>query len=125
MIHGSSHPRTARSACGQPTVGRLGGSSAVFFSVLRGWLGFRCGRGLPLVGGGRPVLLPAEAEGTTDQLPMPSDGSVAAHLIVRPAQDMLDLLVALFDPHPQTIQPDNLFQRGWRPGVVRVASHLL
>lgn len=42
-------------------------------------------------------------------------------LIFGPAQVMLHFLVALFNPHPQAVQPDNLFQGG-RSRVLRRAA---
>jgi hypothetical protein len=34
-----------------------------------------------------------------------TDRQVAPDLVFAPAEDMLDLLVALLDPHPQPVQP--------------------
>jgi hypothetical protein len=59
-------------------------------------------------------MIPAEGEGATDQLPMAPDGLVAAHLVLRPAERMFDVFVALLDPGAQPVGPDHLFQTGWR-----------
>ena len=59
-------------------------------------------------------MIPAKGEGAAHELPMPSDGFVASHLILRPPQGMLDVFVALLDPHAQARQPDHLFQAGWK-----------
>ena len=45
-------------------------------------------------------MIPAKGERTPDQLPMPANGLVASHLVLRPAQGMFDVFVALFHPHP-------------------------
>jgi hypothetical protein len=45
-------------------------------------------------------MIPAEREGATHRLPMPSDGLVAVSGEKRPAQGVFDVFVALFDPHP-------------------------
>ncbi len=43
-------------------------------------------------------VIPAKGEGAAHQLPVASDGLITAHLILRPAQDMFDVFVALLDP---------------------------
>src|SRR5712692_10904872 len=45
-------------------------------------------------------MIPADGESATHQLPMPPHRPVAPDLILRPAQGVLDLFIALFDPHP-------------------------
>src|SRR5438093_13315387 len=59
-------------------------------------------------------MIPAKGEGAADELPMPSDGLVAAHLVLGPPQSMFDLFVALLVPHAQSVESDHLFQTGWR-----------
>jgi len=61
-------------------------------------------------------MIPAKGEGAADELPMPSDGLIAAHLVLGPPQSMFDLFVALLDPHAQSVESDPLFQTGWREG---------
>src|SRR6266704_1081334 len=124
MIQGSNHARTARRAMGQDTCGRLPFPALIFSPRSRClcrnvWLWKDFG----LKGPGcfacwdasaRADMIPAKGESTTDQLPMSSDGLVTSHLILRPAQRMFDVFVALLDPDAQTIQSDHLFQIGWR-----------
>ena len=96
MIQGSNHPRTARSALGQDICGRSPFSSLIFFprsclidrnarlrrtSQLR-WLSSL----LRHTCSGMTGMIPAEREGAADQLPVPSDGLIASHLILRPAK---------------------------------------
>src|SRR5258706_3312572 len=131
MIQGSSHPRTARSATGQDTCGRIPWLSLIFFPRCRCssrnvsvwkpfWISWlqqlvrRAGRGVAR-------MIPAEGEGAAHELPMPPDGLVAAHLVLRPAERMFDVFVALLDPGAQPVEPDHLFQTGWREW--RFASH--
>jgi hypothetical protein len=45
-------------------------------------------------------MIPTKGEGAADELPMPSDGLIAAYLILRPAERLFDVFVALFHPHP-------------------------
>src|SRR5712692_3586484 len=101
MIHGSSHPRTARSALGQDICGRIPFSSLIFFprsclidrnawlwrnSRLR-WLSILlCHERLAMTG-----MIPTEREGATHQSPVPAHRSVAPDLILGPAQGVLDL----------------------------------
>src|SRR5260370_22072479 len=59
-------------------------------------------------------MIPAKGEGATDQLPMSPDGLVTAHLVLRPAERVFDLFVALLDPGAQPVEPADLFQTGWR-----------
>ncbi len=59
-------------------------------------------------------MIPAKRERTADELPVPPDGLVASHLVLGPAECMFDMFVALLDPHAQPVQPDHLFQAGWR-----------
>src|SRR6266702_12772 len=54
--------------------------------------------------------LPAEREGTADQVPVAADRTIAAHHEVRPAQFLLHLLIALLDPVAQTVQAHDLRQ---------------
>src|SRR5215210_1053997 len=51
---------------------------------------------------------PAEAERATYQPPVAANGRVAPYLVIAPSQGVLDLLVALLDPHPQTVEPNHL-----------------
>src|SRR5215471_5569887 len=111
MIHGSSHPRTARSAIGQDTWGRCLFSSLIFFPrpyciSKNAWLWADSQQAGLLrlahrVGAGVRGMIPAKREGTADQLPMAPHRFVAPDLILRPAQGVLDLFIALFDPHTQ------------------------
>src|SRR5437870_13435324 len=71
---------------------------------LGGWSRITSGTGLL-----REPGTPAEGEGTTHQLPVAADGTIAAHHEVRPAQLVLDRLVPLRDPAPQPIQAQQLF----------------
>jgi hypothetical protein len=57
-------------------------------------------------------MVPAEGESTADELPMPSHGLVTPDLILRPAQSVLHLLVALLDPHSQPIQAHHFLHTG-------------
>lgn len=43
---------------------------------------------------------------------MPSYRGVTAHLILRPAEGVFDVLVALLDPRAPAVKPDDLFQAG-------------
>lgn len=43
-------------------------------------------------------MIPAKGEGAADQLPMPSDGLVTSHLLLRPAQGMFDVDVGSARP---------------------------
>src|SRR5215831_14185718 len=107
MIQGSNQLRTARSAFGQDICGRIPCSSLIFFprsSLIdrNAWLWGSC-RLSRLCGGLRGAsnrmagMIPAEREGAAHQLPMPPDGRIASHLILRPAQSVLDVFVVLFD----------------------------
>ena len=58
-------------------------------------------------------MIPAKGEGAAHQLPMPSDRLIAAYLILRPAQGMFDLFVALLNPRTQPVEPHELFHAGW------------
>src|SRR5262245_61679924 len=58
-------------------------------------------------------LVPAEGEGAVDQNLVAADGAVGADLEVGPAEFVLDLLVALFDPGPQSVEADDLGEVGW------------
>src|SRR5579859_5699888 len=113
MIQGSNHARTKRRATGQHTCGRTPFPSLIFFprphwisrNVCRfghGWLRslLWCvsGRGAALRG-----VIPTKGKGTTDQLPVPPDGAITSHLILRPTQRVLDLLVTLLHPLAQSI----------------------
>src|SRR5262245_59040340 len=40
-------------------------------------------------------------------MPMPSDGQVGTHLILRPAESLLDLFIALLDPHTEPVEADD------------------
>ncbi len=144
MIHGSSQARTSRSAAGQLTLGRGCFDRRIFFSrrppvssTGRGRAPFALAScrllrliefdRLDLAAGQRP---PAKGEGATHQLPVAADGVVGAHLILGPAQALLDLLVALLDPGAQAVQARDLGQvrrrqrallrtkraRGWQVG---------
>src|SRR5207247_9955896 len=118
MIQGSSHPRTARSATGQDTCGLILLLSQIFspcFRCLSGtvglweyfWLSWleqlvrRTGRGMA-------GMIPAKGEGAAHELPMPSDGFVATHLVLGPTQGMFDVFVAPLHPHAQSVQSDHL-----------------
>lgn len=68
-------------------------------------------------------MIPAERERAADELPMSSDSLVSAYLVLRPAQSMFDLFVALLDPHAQSIKPDDLFEAGW--GKQLFAFHMV
>src|SRR5260370_31205339 len=59
-------------------------------------------------------MIPAKGERATDRLPMSADGLVTAHLVLRPAERVFDLFVALLDPGAQPVEPADLFQTGWR-----------
>src|SRR5690349_11972662 len=59
-------------------------------------------------------MIPTKGEGATDQLPMSPDRFVTPNLILRPAQSVFDLLVALLDPLAQPIEPDHFFQASRR-----------
>src|SRR5436309_10566338 len=111
MIQGSSHPRTARSATGQDTGGRVPCSSLIFFPGSHGlgrnvemegsfWLRWRLVRHA-----GRRVrgMIPAKGERTPDQLPVTPDSLVASHLVLGPAQGVFDVFVALLHPHAQPV----------------------
>jgi hypothetical protein len=124
MIQGSNHPRTARSAIGQETWGRCLFSSLIFFPrpycINRNvclWADSRQAGLLRLVGrvgAGVRGVIPAKREGAADQLPMSPHRFVAPDLILRPAQGVLDLFIALFDPHAQSIEPHHFLQAGSR-----------
>jgi hypothetical protein len=131
MSPGSSHARTGRSATGQTAHPRGGRQSvAAFFPgrrasrhhlrllrvLLRDRLACRR-RDLPLQGG-RLCCPPAERQRTQDQGPMAPDGAVSTHLILCPAQGLLDLFLALRDPHPRSIEV-HYVRRGGRDMGVR------
>src|SRR5438034_10944692 len=59
-------------------------------------------------------MIPAKGEGAAHQLPMPPDRLIAAHLVLGPAKRMLHVFVTLLDPHAHPVEPDHLFQAGWR-----------
>src|SRR6266702_6698358 len=59
-------------------------------------------------------MIPAKGKGTPNYLQMPSDSLVASHLVLGPAQSVFDVFVALLHPPAQSVQPDHLFQTGWR-----------
>lgn len=111
---GVSQARTWRSALGQETV-RAGTGFSLPLSRVRGrglrrvrLLLFLLGRGWIEAG------VPAEAERAVDQGLMPPYGGVGAHLEIRPAQLVLDLLVALLDPVADAVDPGDLRQvRRW------------
>lgn len=122
--HGSSQSRICRKAIGHGTVrgATITASSSVIFPPPRlgfgeggccdqfGLGGAEAGRWpLPLAG---EVRLPTVGEGAADQVPVAADGHVRPHHEVGPAQLLLDLLVALLHPIPQTIQPHYLSQVG-------------
>lgn len=74
-------------------------------------------KGLPLGCGGRGrsrfpvvvyVLLPADGEREVDQRPVPFDSASGADLIVGSAGFVFHLLVILFDPVSQAVEPDDL-----------------
>src|SRR5512133_1141149 len=97
-LQGISQARTARSATGQELL--TAGSASM--PARRGPPRGRRSGGLGVGRGGLGRLLgedglPAEAERTTDQCPMPADGPVRADLEVGPAELAFDLLVALLD----------------------------
>src|SRR5262249_9211062 len=107
---------------GQDTCGRLPFPALIFFPrsgglCLNVWGNSQL-RGLPRfsrhAGCGMADMIPAEGKSATDQLPMPPDGLVTAHLVLRPAQRMFDVFVALLDPGAQPVEPDHLFRAGWR-----------
>jgi len=58
-------------------------------------------------------VIPAKRKGAAHQLPVSSDGLIAPYLILRPAQGMFDLLVALLDPGTQPVEPNDLLEIGW------------
>lgn len=69
-------------------------------------------------GWGEP-LVPAEGEGAVGQGLVAADGAVGADLEVGPAEFVLDLLVALLDPRPQSVEADDLGEVGRRvPSVL-------
>src|SRR5215204_1909633 len=101
MTHGSSHALTDLSASGHDTWGLL-------FSPSR-----RFGRQIVLrlrhlLDRQATKCPPAERKRQAHQLPVSSYGYVAPDLVVAPSQSVLDLLVALLHPHPQTVEPDHL-----------------
>src|SRR5208283_549749 len=105
MIHGSSQPRTARKAIGHESAAGGGDHGPIFFPLPRrsrllaggGVCWYRRWRGACWSGHRLHVsgMIPAKAEGTTDELPVSPNGASAADLIVRPPQGVFDLLVAL------------------------------
>src|SRR5437764_8816663 len=111
MIQDSNHARTAQSAsherCG-PGCCRVSVFSPERFLF---WSGFRLAW-LVSARTGTAVVIPAEGEGAAHQVPMPTDGTVASHLVVAPAQRSLRLLVALLHPVPQPVQPHDLAKSG-------------
>src|ERR687897_992266 len=103
-LHGPSQARTARNLTGHDR--RTAGSAWMTGRLCpprgrRGGLGMGRGR---LVGMLSEEGLPAEAERTAHQRPVPADGPVAADLEVGPAELAFDLLVALLDPVAQPVQ---------------------
>src|SRR5215469_11169467 len=109
MIQGSNHPRTARNAIGQDTCGRTPLALLIFFPRSRCrsrntgversfWLRWLLGP-ICQAHSGVTEMIPTEREGAPHQLPMPSHGLVASDLILRPAQGVFDVFVALLDPH--------------------------
>lgn len=88
---GVSQRRAARIALGQdggPARGRGGSSS--------------------LAGGAGGAGVPAAGERAGDQGLVAADGEVGADLELGPAEFVVDLLVALFDPVLQAVEPDEL-----------------
>src|SRR5215208_6945896 len=58
--------------------------------------------------GKRPNAHQQKRERQAHQLPVSSHGYVVPDLVVAPSQSVLDLLVAVLHPHPQTVEPDHL-----------------
>jgi hypothetical protein len=125
-VQGSSHGRTRRRVTGQVVVeARAACESASIFLPAGRRAGridrVHASRSLGLgrwfqASGGSALLgepgLPAEREGTADQVPVATDRTIAAHHEVRPAQFLLHLLVALLDPVAQSVQAHDLRQPG-------------
>ena len=121
-IQGSNQALTSRSAFGQESSGRTSVCPLIFFpgspSLLRNLffllsdLATRMFWKPSIIGAAMVVMVPAKGEGTTDQLPMPPDGSIASNLVLRPSQGPSDLFVALFNPHAQPIEPDDFLYAG-------------
>jgi hypothetical protein len=118
---GSCHAPTALSASGHDSRGfffpsrRFGAKIVLRFGYLLGWQA--------------PICLPAERKGAAHQLPVVRYGQVAPGLVVAPAKDVFNLLVAQPDPHPQPVEPHHLsdarqgenalsfpLETGWRAG---------
>jgi hypothetical protein len=114
-VHGVSQARTARSARGHD--GEGGGAPACGPPLSAAGLRLRY-RVVAL----RRVIsepgVPAEAERAGDQHLVAADGEVGADLEVGPAQLVLDLLVALLGPVPDSVDPGDL---GQVSGRVRAA----
>lgn len=117
MIHGSNHARTCRNATGHETFGRWRSRMIVFF--LHGWFAWpfiwrdTIARTFTAERDGRAVagVPPTKRECAAYQAPMALDCRIRTYLILRPTECALDVLVVLFNPHAEAIQPHNLFQR--------------